>query len=183
MHTVETEITPLHYSLQITASENVEAMVGDICKLIQQPWTLVLHHISAALTTEEVEKTLNLYGAKYSRILNVCSTLKAVGTYEHVRYPYNNFYTAYICMYNVHVGDVQLGTVKEVVIGFWGKNHPPVGHILSEGPHVNSVICFPQEENTMVSEEGSGWIHYLCMSKPKGVVDIFGESGETKSIV
>ena len=72
---------------------------------------------------------------------------------------------------------MQLGTVREVVIGYWGKTHPPRGHILSEGPHVNSIICFPQDEDTMATEEATGWINYLCMTRPKKVMDIFSESG------
>lgn len=83
-----------------------------------------------------------------------------------------------------NIGGVQLGTVQEVVIGFWGKTHPPRGHtILSEGPHVNSIICFPQDENTMVAEEATGWIDYLCTSRPKRVVDIYSDSGEKNLLI
>ena len=47
-------------------------------------------------------------------------------------------------------------TAKEIVVGWWEQGHPPVGHILSEGPHVNLIVCYPQEEDTMVAAEATG---------------------------
>ena len=63
-------------------------------------------------------------------------------------------------------------------MAWWGKGHPPVGHIMSEGPHVNSIVCHPQDEETMVAQESTGWINYLCKLKPKGVMDLYSETGE-----
>ena len=63
-------------------------------------------------------------------------------------------------------------------MAWWGKGHPPVGHIMSEGPHVNSIVCHPQDEETMVAQESTGWINYLCKLKPKKVMDLYSETGE-----
>ena len=54
---------------------------------------------------------------------------------------------------SIYIDSVQLATEKEIVVAWWGKGHPPVGHIMSEGPHVNSTVCNPQDEDTMVTEE------------------------------
>ena len=67
--------------------------------------------------------------------------------------------------------------MKEIVVAWWGKGHPPVGHLMSEGPHVNSIVCDPQDQETMITEESStGWINYLCKLKPKRVMDLYGEA-------
>ena len=69
---------------------------------------------------------------------------------------------------SIYIDYVQLATEKEIVVAWWGKGHPPVGHIMSEGPHVNSTVCNPQDEDTMVTEETcTSWIDYLCKLKPK----------------
>ncbi len=52
-----------------------------------------------------------------------------------------------------------------------------MGHILSEGPHVNSIVCHPQDEETMVAAEATGWIAYLCKMKPRGVTDLYSGTG------
>ena len=60
-----------------------------------------------------------------------------------------------------------------------------MGHILSEGPHINAMVCHPQDEDTMISEEirGLGWIEFFTKKlKPKRVVDIHGKSGETSTL-
>ena len=57
-------------------------MVTGLCQSIKDSWTLVLYQIPAACSSaEEVEKTCNLYGAKHTRVVTLCSTLKAVGMY------------------------------------------------------------------------------------------------------
>lgn len=68
--------------------------------------------------------------------------------------------------------------MKEIVIAWWGKGHPPVGHLMSEGPHVNSIVCDPQVQETMITEEScTGWMNYLCKLKPKRVMDLYSEAG------
>ena len=59
-----------------------------------------------------------------------------------------------------------------------------MGHILSEGPHINAIVCHPEEEDTMLTEEtgGLGWIDFILKLKPKRVVDAYGKSGESITI-
>ena len=67
----------------------------------------------------------------------------------------HNYFIYYaLCTY--YIGNVHLATVKVLLVGLWGKGHPPMEHILSEGQHVNAVVCHPEKEETMRSEETGG---------------------------
>ncbi len=81
-------------------------------------------------------------------------------------------------MFTLHPGDVELGSSKEVVIAWWGSSTPPTGHILAEGQDVNTIVCHPQDEDTMMAEEATGWIGYLLKQAVKQVADIYSSSGK-----
>ena len=120
-------------------------------------WALVLHNPTTVLSPVEIEKACNLFGVKYSILVTICSTIKSDGKLEI------SINLIYVLKYLIYfrVGDVDLATAKEIVVGWWGQGHPPVGHILSEGPYVNTIVCHPLEEETMVAAEATGWIAYL----------------------
>ena len=71
----------MYFSFQETTSESIESMITGLSQSLKDPWTLVLYQIPAACSSaEEIEKkTFNLYGEKHTRVVAVCSTLKAVG--------------------------------------------------------------------------------------------------------
>ena len=53
-----------------------------------------------------------------------------------------------------------------------------MGHIMSEGPHFNSIVCHPEDQETMITDESCiGWINYLCKLKEKKVMDFYSEAG------
>ncbi len=78
----------------------------------------------------------------------------------------------------VLLGDVDLGSCKEVVVVWWGSSLPPRGHILAEEQHMNTIVCHPHEEDTMLSEEPTGWIGYLVRHGVRKVADVYGKSGQ-----
>ncbi len=71
---------------------------------------------------------------------------------------------------------VELGTSKEVVV-WWGASMPPMGHILAEEQQENTIVCHPQEEDTTLSEEATGWIGYFVRHGDKQVTDVYRSSG------
>lgn len=64
------------------------------------------------------------------------------------------------------------------MVAWWGPSKPPVGHILAEGHDINTIVCHPQDENTMVADEATGWIGYLVKQVGRQVVDIYSSSGK-----
>ncbi len=58
--------------------------------------------------------------------------------------------TTWLCL--AIASDVELGTSKGVVIAWWGYSTPPMCHILAD-QGINTIVCHPQEEDTMLSEE------------------------------
>ena len=58
-----------------------------------------------------------------------------------------------------------------------GLNNTPQGHILAEDQEVNAVMCHPQDEDTMLCEEVTGWMAYLLKHGIKQVADVYGTSG------
>lgn len=85
-----------------------------------------------------------------------------------------------LCVCNSFLaGDVHLAKCKEIVAAWWGSGNPPSDHALSEDPDTNSIMCFPQEEDTMVTEEsdGHGWIGYLLSHGVQKVADVYSAAG------
>ena len=80
-------------------------------------------------------------------------------------------------VWSFYSGDVELGTSKEVLFAWWGSNAPPTGHLLSEGQDINTIVCHPLEENTLISEQATGWMGYLLRQQPVMVADIYGTHG------
>ena len=76
-------------------------------------------------------------------------------------------------------GDVFLATSKKIVLTWWGPIQIPEGHLLNE-EEVDSVVCHPDEEDTLVSTlECTGWIKMLLSSQhPQVVYDVYSVSGE-----
>ena len=56
----------------------------------------------------------------------------------------------------------------------------PQGHILGEDPEVDSIICHPEEEETMLTTQQccAGWMKLLLNQSPKFVVDLYSISGK-----
>jgi len=71
------------------------------------------------------------------------------------------------------------------VVSWWGPNPIPDGHILddSEGHELNSVVCCPDQEDTMITTlHCTGWIKLLLRkAHPKVVADVYSTSGKLSS--
>ena len=74
--------------------------------------------------------------------------------------------------------DVSIGTSEVVVIAWWGPGQIQRGHILGEPPEVNSILCHPEEEETLLSTQstGHGWMNLLLKQCPLFVVDVYSIS-------
>ena len=80
----------------------------------------------------------------------------------------------------LHTGDVELGTSERVLYAWWGDNGFPADHMLSEGQDLNTIICHPMDECTMIAEQSTGWICYLLKHRPGMVADVYGKHGEQR---
>lgn len=67
----------IYHSYKITFDELMESAIQAISQSAKDPWTLVLYNPSTVLPLEEIEKTCNLFGAKHTRVVTICSTIKA----------------------------------------------------------------------------------------------------------
>ena len=77
-------------------------------------------------------------------------------------------------MFCTYAGCVQLGTSSEIVVAEWG-NEPSV---LFQDSSINTIICLPEEENTMVSTQPTGWMSYLLHSiEAPRAAELFSDSG------
>ena len=74
-------------------------------------------------------------------------------------------------------GDIDLATSKEVIIAWMGDGSPPAGHLLVEHHDVNSIVCCPQDEDTMVSVQATAWLGFL-VGGAKHVADIYSKCGK-----
>ena len=73
----------------------------------------------------------------------------------------------------------------KIVVAWWGQDAPPLDHILSESPEVNSMVCFPQEEDTMITEETDrlGWLTYMLKQSKKKVALVYSAAGKQHVLV
>ena len=88
-----------------------------------------------------------------------------------------------MCMLDIffeYAVDVSIGTSEVVVIAWWGPGQIQRGHILGEPPEVNSILCHPEEEETLLSTQstGHGWMNLLLKQCPLFVVDVYSISGK-----
>ena len=82
------------------------------------------------------------------------------------------------------LGDVLVGTCEEILLSWWGPKSIPQGHILAEH-EVNSIICQPEDEDTLLSDQHcTGWIKLLITSPvpPKLVADIYSNYGKYSNL-
>ncbi len=64
----------------------MESAIQAISQSAKDPWTLVLYNHLAVLPLEEIEKTCNLFGAKHTRVVTICSTIRADGKFLDIRF-------------------------------------------------------------------------------------------------
>ena len=88
--------------------------------------------------------------------------------------------TAYMYIWNMEcmndiLGGVQLGSSTEVVVAWWGEHTHP---LCRANPDMNTIVCNPEEEDTMVATQATGWIVYLLKRQKCCVADLFSPSGK-----
>lgn len=84
-------------------------------------------------------------------------------------------------VYKMCVDEVSVGTSTPIVICWWGPVDPvPNGHILAEDHRMNSLVCHPDQKDTLTSgSQSRGWIKLLLSStNPQVVADVYSVSGE-----
>lgn len=66
------------------------------------------------------------------------------------------------------------------MISWWGPDKVPNDHILTDAKEneINSVVCFTDQEDTMITDlQSTGWIKLLSTTHQKVVADIYSTSG------
>ena len=101
---------------------------------------------------------------------------------EHWFQKYNfNYYIWPVCHLKSMLpllGDVELASLKEELVAWWGSNTPPRDHILAEEQQVNAaVVCHAQDKDTVLCEEVTGWMAYLLRHGTKQMTDVYNSSG------
>lgn len=75
------------------------------------------------------------------------------------------------------IDDVEFASSGDLVIAWWGSGKLPLGHILNLDPDIDTLVCHPQDENTIIATQPTGWMKILLKPKPKFVVDVYSISG------
>ncbi len=71
-----------------------------------------------------------------------------------------------------------MGKSQQVVISWWGPGKVPEEHLLAQ-EGVNSLICRPEDEDTIVTTlPSSGWMKLFINIRPKLVYDMYSVCGE-----
>ena len=73
------------------------------------------------------------------------------------------------------VDGIQLGSSTEILVAWWG-NHPHP--LCRQDPDINTIVCQPDEEDTMVATQTTGWMHYILKKHTCSVADLFSVSGK-----
>lgn len=80
------------------------------------------------------------------------------------------------------IDEVSVGVCIPIVISWWGPGPIPNGHILADAEEheMNSLVCHPDQEDTLVSSlPSTGWIKLLLScTNPQVVADVYSTSGE-----
>ena len=148
------------------SKEKAEKTIQALALSLKSPWMLVAHNITNGMSTSDVECLLTANGALNTRLISVCTPMRCDGM-------------LYMCNYNVilvcgklSIGDVDLATSSDVVMGWWGE----MQHPLIQEQSINTIVCHPEEENTMISSRPTGWMLYL-LKNCTAAADIFSVSG------
>ena len=74
-------------------------------------------------------------------------------------------------------GVVQLGSSKEIVVAWWGH---PEHSLCQNNATMNTIVCHPDDENTLASTQSTGWIEYI-LSEGQLVFccDVFSDCGKS----
>lgn len=77
------------------------------------------------------------------------------------------------------IDEVSVGVWTPIVLSWWGPSPIPSGHVLADAD-MNSLVCHPDQEDTLISNlESTGWIRLLLSStNPQVVADVYSPSGE-----
>lgn len=73
-------------------------------------------------------------------------------------------------------GCVQLGSSSQIVVAWWGHHE----HSLCQSNSTtNTIVCNPDDENTVASSQSTGWIEYiLSENEVVSCCDIFSDCGK-----
>ena len=74
-----------------------------------------------------------------------------------------------------YTGDVQLGSSKEVVVAWWGS----FAHPLCRISDINTIIVNPEDGETMICSQATGWMEYIInlYKETPVVADMFSSYG------
>lgn len=74
----------------------------------------------------------------------------------------------------VHAEGVQLGSCIEIVVAWWGQHPHPLCHGSSS---TNAIVCHPDDEDTMVCSQATGWMQYIIHNVNMGVAGVYSVTG------
>ena len=60
-------------------------------------------------------------------------------------------------------------------MAWWGDHSHP---LCRETSNINTIVCQPDEEDTMIASQATGWIIYLLKRQVCHVADVFSTSGK-----
>ena len=60
-------------------------------------------------------------------------------------------------------------------MAWWGDHTHP---LCREDPDINTIVCQPEEEDTMVATQTTGWMLYILKKHVCCVADLFSTSGK-----
>ena len=70
-----------------------------------------------------------------------------------------------------------MGTSKKLVLTWWGPNLLPPSHLLQQ-QEVNAIMCQPDDEDTLLSEQECTGCIRLLLDQANFVADVYSECGE-----
>ena len=77
---------------------------------------------------------------------------------------------------------MSFATTEAIVLTWWGSAIPQ-HHILAERQEINSIVCYPEDEDTLLTtQQATGWINLLLHPPPQLVADVYSVSGESSVI-
>ncbi len=130
-----------------------------------------MYDICGKPDASDIEVLSKSCGAECSRVFRISSVVKTDGMY------YNIVEMDLTC---VLAGGVSFATTEVVVLTWWGPTPIPSGHILAERKEINSIVCHPEEEDTLLTtQQSTGWINLLLHPHPHLVADVYSVSGES----
>lgn len=152
----------------MSCSAELEGVVSTIGSRLRD-CTMALYNGCERFRGNDVEVLCSEAGAKVARVLTVSSVSRSIGGLVIS-------IIAVLCYADAHTGSVLVGTSEELVLTWWGPGSIPQGHLLLE--KVDTITCQPEQEDTLLTAQCTGWMKLLMSQSPQFVADVYSESGE-----